>query len=215
MIYGGRYIIFLNGIFGAFVGLLYNEAFAFPMCFFGGSHWTEVGEGEGATFVNTGYDTPYIVGIDPIWHRSANKITFFNSLKMKISIIVGVLQMTVGIMLSLLNHLEYKDYKKVFFQWIPEIVFFEGIFGYLVLCIFYKWAYDWPATSTRLGEDPHVAPNLLNMLITMFMAPGSDIAEPLYGHTCFTSCATAVDYVGKAGGVCLNTVITEACPQSC
>jgi len=211
MIYGGRYIIFLNGIFGAFVGLLYNEAFAFPMCFFGGSHWAE--EEEQFAMATP---TPYVVGIDPIWHRSANKITFFNSLKMKISIIVGVLQMTVGIMLSLLNHLEYKDYKKVFFQWVPEIVFFEGIFGYLVLCIFYKWAYDWPAIGARAGEPPHVAPNLLNMLINMFMAPGSDIAEPLYGHECYTDCESAVGAVGLSGlGTCLNSVITEACPESC
>ena len=34
-----RYICFLNGLFGAFVGLLYNEAFAFPMGFFGTSRW--------------------------------------------------------------------------------------------------------------------------------------------------------------------------------
>ena len=39
MTYGGRYIILLNGLFGAYVGMLYNEAFAFPMNFFGGSRW--------------------------------------------------------------------------------------------------------------------------------------------------------------------------------
>ena len=39
MCYGGRYIILLNGLFGAYVGLLYNEAFAFPMNFFGGTRW--------------------------------------------------------------------------------------------------------------------------------------------------------------------------------
>jgi len=39
MCYGGRYIILLNGIFGAYVGFLYNEAFAFPMNWFGGSRW--------------------------------------------------------------------------------------------------------------------------------------------------------------------------------
>jgi len=129
-----------------------------------------------------------------------------------------VLQMTVGICLSLLNHLEYKDYKKVWFQWVPEIVFFEGIFGYLVLCIFYKWAYDWDATtirSTGPDTDPHVAPNLLNMLINMFMSPGSDISEPLYARECYVSCEKAVLDVGAAGGVCLNTVITEACPILC
>jgi len=67
----------------------------------------------------------YPVGIDPLWHVTDNKITFFNSLKMKISIVVGVFQMTLGICISLLNHLEYRDYKKVLFQFIPEIIFFQ------------------------------------------------------------------------------------------
>lgn len=49
---------------------------------------------------------------------------------MKISIIVGVIQMCVGIILSLLNHLEYKDYKKVLFQFIPEFVFFNVILAH-------------------------------------------------------------------------------------
>merc|ERR1719198_1872485 len=88
-------------------------------------------------------EMPYPAGVDPIWHLADNKITFFNSLKMKISIVVGVIQMTVGIVISLLNHFEYKDYKKVFFQFIPEVVFFLGIFGYLVFAIFYKWATNW------------------------------------------------------------------------
>ena len=39
MCYGGRYIILLNGIFGAYVGFMYNEAFAFPMNWFDGSRW--------------------------------------------------------------------------------------------------------------------------------------------------------------------------------
>ena len=34
MCYGGRYIILLNGIFGAYVGFMYNEAFAYPMNWF-------------------------------------------------------------------------------------------------------------------------------------------------------------------------------------
>ena len=39
MCYGGRYVILLNGVFGMYVGLMYNEAFAFPMNWFGGSRW--------------------------------------------------------------------------------------------------------------------------------------------------------------------------------
>merc|ERR1740124_731218 len=154
----------------------------------------------------------YPVGIDPIWHRTTNKITFFNSYKMKISIVVGVLQMTVGIILSLLNHLEYRDYKKVFFQFVPEFVFFQGIFGYLVFTILYKWSVDWTSDDVPhvVGHGPEPAPSLLTLLINMFMAPTTDITVPLYGHVCFTDCETA-----QAGGYCSIASVLEACPDSC
>jgi len=198
MVYGGRYIILLNGLFGAYVGLMYNEAFAYPMSIFGPTRW-----GGDPVDLKLEDGMPYLAGVDPIWHLSGNKITFFNSLKMKISIVVGVIQMTVGITLSLLNHFEYKDYKKVFFQFIPEIIFFQGIFGYLVFAIFYKWATNWE----ELGQP---APSLLNMLILMFMSPTTPIAEPLYGHQCYTDCAAAV-----ADDVCHISTIADACSLGC
>jgi len=211
MCYGGRYVIMLNGIFGAYVGLIYNEAFAFPMNFFGGTRWLDRATGELCNTESHGCDlnnlTPYPVGIDPIWHYTANKITFFNSFKMKISIVVGVIQMSVGIFLSLLNHLEYKDWKKVFFQFIPEWIFFQGIFGYLVVCIFFKWATDWPDVANG-GANAQVAPSLLTMLINMFMSPTKDISEPLYGHQCFTSCDAAAPF-------CYIPSIETACLYTC
>jgi len=223
MCYGGRYVILLNGLFGMYVGLCYNEAFAFPMNFFGGTRWmaTEAPDqfcsAEASAKAGCFQAEMYPMGIDPIWHRTANKITFFNSYKMKISIVVGVLQMTVGIILSLLNHLEYRDWKKVFFQFIPEFVFFQGIFGYLVFTIVYKWSVDWTSddgvphvAGGDVTAGPEPAPSLLTLLINMFMAPTTDITVPLYGHLCFTDCAVA-----HQGGYCSIASVLEACPVSC
>ena len=220
MCYGGRYIILLNGIFGAYVGFLYNEAFAFPMNWFGGSRWHLAEDPSGGCEANhdpaalppvCSMDSPYPVGIDPIWHYTANKITFFNSFKMKISIIVGVIQMTVGICLSLLNHIEYGDYKRIFFEYLPEMIFFEGIFGYLVFTIFYKWSVDWNGNAGVPGNPgPQAAPSLLTLLINMFMSPTTPISVPLYGIECYTSCSTAQQH-----GACDVSTIAGACPIAC
>lgn len=43
--------------------------------------------------------------MDYNWHLSANSITFINSFKMKISILIGVIHMTIGIILKGLNAL--------------------------------------------------------------------------------------------------------------
>jgi len=93
-------------------------------------------------------------------------MTFFNSYKMKVSIVFGVAQMTLGLCCSLVNHIYYKDRRSIWFGFVPEICFFLSIFGYLVFMIFAKWATDWVGEAKR-------PPSLLNTLIAMFMSPGS------------------------------------------
>jgi len=160
MCFGGRYILLLNALWSMYVGLLYNECFAVPMDLFGSRVLSD--DPDAGT---------YPFGIDPVWHHAENKIAFFNSYKMKLSIVVGVAHMFLGICLSLVNHVEFKSPVSIVFEFVPEVIFFLSIFGYLVLMIIMKWAMVWEGGN---------GPMILNLLIGMFMSPGSLSEKALY-----------------------------------
>lgn len=45
----------------------------------------------------------YPFGVDPAWHGTRSELPFLNSLKMKMSILLGVAQMNLGILISYSN----------------------------------------------------------------------------------------------------------------
>lgn len=55
------------------------------------------------------YRPPYPFGVDPSWRGSRSELPFLNSLKMKMSILIGITQMNVGIILSYFNAKYFKN----------------------------------------------------------------------------------------------------------
>lgn len=89
------------------------------------------------------------------------------------SILFGVLQMSFGIVLTIFNHLHFKKPVNIWAEFVPQMLFMQSIFGYLSLCIIYKWSVDWYATDEHGVPLRGQAPSLLNMLIFMFLQPGT------------------------------------------
>lgn len=78
--------------------------------------------------------------------------------------------MTFALFLQLPNHIRFKRPIDIWANFVPQLIFLQSIFGYLVICILYKWSIDWSTATTQ-------PPSLLNMLISMFLEPGTVAPE--------------------------------------
>lgn len=145
--FGGRYIIFLMGVFSMYTGLIYNDMFSKSLNVFG-STWkihyntSTIMENEHLQLdpKDAYIQSSYPFGLDPIWQVArSNKIIFQNGFKMKISIIFGVLHMMFGVIMSLRNYRYFNDKLSVYTQFIPQMIFMIALFAYLALLMFIKW----------------------------------------------------------------------------
>lgn len=142
-----RYLLFMMGFFACYAGILYNDFFSVGMAW-GTSRWffpvEDSPPGEYTLVpdydtLNTGGRGPYPVGLDPAWHGAANELIFVNSMKMKISVIFGVIHMTIGLFMRVSNSFHSSNYVNFLFECLPMLVFMLCFFGFMDFMILYKW----------------------------------------------------------------------------
>ncbi|CAI9286706.1 unnamed protein product [Lactuca saligna] len=166
MTFGGRYVILLMSLFSIYTGLIYNEFFSVPFELFGPSAYACRDDScrDATTIGLIKVRDTYPFGVDPVWHGTRSELPFLNSLKMKMSILIGVAQMNLGIILSFVNALYFRNSLNIWFQFIPQMIFLNGLFGYLSLLIIAKWY-----TGSKA--------DLYHIMIYMFLSPTDDLGE--------------------------------------
>ena len=176
-----RYFFLFLGFFAFFNGWVYDDFFALPLGIFGSCY--KNGEKNGKKVaIRNGYCV-YPVGLDPKWYSAVNELAFLNSFKMKMSVIIGVLQMILGLALKGMNGIYFGDYLDFFFEFIPQMIFMCLLFGYMILMIYIKWGTDW-------SDDLSKAPSIITQLLMLFLNMGSTGPEgnktPLYHREDYT-----------------------------
>lgn len=166
MAFGGRYVIFMMAIFSIYCGLIYNEFFSVPFHIFGPSAYAcrDPSCRDAYTTGLIKVREAYPFGVDPVWHGSRTELPFLNSLKMKLSILIGVTQMNLGIIMSYFNGKFFHNPLNIWYQFVPQMIFLNSLFGYLSLLIIIKWC-----TGSQA--------DLYHVMIYMFLSPTDEIGE--------------------------------------
>ena len=110
-------------------------------------------------------------GVDAQYYGTSKKLEIYNSFKMKSAIVIGVLHMTVGLVLQFFNHRYFKDWKHIYFGFIPEFLFLSCTFGYMSIMICAKWIAPF-YTSCRVS--------LLETMVNFFLKPSGADKPELY-----------------------------------
>lgn len=122
-----------------------------------------------------GMDCVYPFGTDPTWYLDPNALTFFNSIKMRTSVIIGVFHMSMGITVKGLNA-AFRGQRIVFiFEVIGGLLILNGLFGNMDYLVIQKWIYSMNAYSTNQDDVNriHYCPAIISVMINNLMAFGS------------------------------------------
>lgn len=194
-----RYLLLFMGFFAVFCGAIYNEFFAIPIPW-QKSCYTKGTDSKGATvwnFINMKSwtdpitkvekqipdygDCVYMFGMDHVWGMSTNSIIFNNSLKMKLAVVLGILHMCFGICMRGLNAIYFKSAVDFICEFVPQLLFFGGLFGYMVLLIIMKWVTNWTIPCEQ-GQLQGRVPQVISIFSSIMSDPTAGGKLPVIGY---------------------------------
>jgi V-type H+-transporting ATPase subunit a len=172
-----RYMLLLMGFFATYCGFIYNDLMSLPLDLFGTCYSNRAphsNEAASSIQVDLKPDCVYPFGFDPKWYVGHNELAYFNSFKMKLAVILGVMQMSLGVCMKGLNAVYHRSKLDFLFEFVPQIIFLLGLFGTMDVLILSKWLTDWT------GRE-HLAPSIITQMINNVLKQGEIHLTPLLG----------------------------------
>lgn len=173
-----RYLITLMGFFAFYCGCIYNDFMSISLDIFGSCYDPNSVQPQ-QLIPRISSNCVYPIGIDPVWAVAENNLNFINSLKMKISVIIAVVHMTLGVFVKASNSIHFGKYMDFIFEFIPQLAFMTCLFAYMDFLIIYKWLVPWsPATIPRA---PSIITTMINLPLKLGKTDDCCGGEPLWG----------------------------------
>eukprot|EP01061_Rhynchopus_euleeides_P047181 TRINITY_DN933_c0_g1_i1.p2 TRINITY_DN933_c0_g1~~TRINITY_DN933_c0_g1_i1.p2 ORF type:complete len:862 (+),score=407.37 TRINITY_DN933_c0_g1_i1:58-2586(+) len=187
MVFGARYLLLMMGLFATYYGFLYNDCFGMMFEYSSSSlqplaasssmnntqvwagcnqivngsktHWCQVCGYESSVNYDGGAPS---FGVDVQWSGAGKRLDVYNSFKMKSAIVLGIVQMMLGLVLQFMNNRYFNDWKHIYFGCIPEVIFLSCTFGYMAILIMVKWASPFQVACKV---------SLLETMVNFFLSP--------------------------------------------
>lgn len=150
----GRWMMLLMGVCAVYCGLIYNEFFALKLNLFDSCYdlnakirWTPSQSAiqhdddnlSNWVYPRKDFNCTYPVGTDPVWAMTSNGLSFANGIKMKMSVIFGVLHMMIGVLHKYTNAIYIKRWASLITECIGGTIILLFLFGWMDLLIYSKW----------------------------------------------------------------------------
>ena len=161
-LYSARYLILLMGFFSTFCGVWYNDFMSIPIEYSTWYHAVREGKHE---IGKLSKDCVVPIGIDSFWYLAENQLTYVNSMKMKISVIFGVTQMSLGILMKAMNSIHFSKPVDFIFEFIPQLAMLLCLFGFMDLLIIVKWIIPWSDRASQTTDPPGIIAIMINMFL--------------------------------------------------
>jgi V-type H+-transporting ATPase subunit a len=118
---------------------------------------------------------------------------------MKVSVILGVAQMALGISMRAFNAAQFGKWEVFCFEFLPQFILLICLFGYMDLLIIVKWLVPWHSMTD--GNPPSIITAMINMALKGGEMPGT----ALIGDAEYN--ATLATYLLLIGLICVPLML--------